>query len=148
LQRIDVAMADCVVDTSVALKWAIQEPDSPAALKVIADVHAAGGTLHFLDIARVEAFNAIWVQYHRRLCTEPEVRVMLDDIRLAPVCIMNSSLLLNDGFDLALQYDIAVYDACFVAAVKQAGCLGVTADAPLIKKLGAAFPAIKLLKNW
>jgi predicted nucleic acid-binding protein len=141
-------MADCIVDTSVVLKWAIQEPDSPAALTVIADVHAAGGTLHFLDIARVEAFNAIWVQYHRRLCTEPEVRVMLDDIRLAPVSIMDSALLLNDAFDLARQYDIAVYDACFVAAVQRIGCLGVTADGPLMRKVGAAFPAIKLLKNW
>ena len=139
-------MADCIVDTSVVLKWAIQEHDSPAALQVIADVHAAGGALHFLDIARIEALNAIWVQYHRRLCTEPEVRVMLDDIRMAPVVIVDSTPLLNSAFDLALQHDIAVYDAGFVAAVTQLGCLGVTADAPL--KVGAAFPTIKLLKNW
>ncbi len=141
-------MVDCIVDTSVVLKWAIQEPDSPAALQVIDDVHAAGGALHFLDIARIEAFNAIWVQYHRRLCTEPEVRVMLDDIRLAPVVIVDSTSLLNDALDLALQHDIAVYDACSVAAVKQLGCLGVTADAPLVKKIVAAFPTIKLLKDW
>jgi predicted nucleic acid-binding protein len=141
-------MADCIVDTSVALKWALQEPDSPAALKVIADIRAAGGTLHFLDLARIEAFNVIWLQYHRRLCTEPEVRLMLDDIRLAPINILDSAPLLNDAFDIAIQFDVAVYDACFVAAVKQMGCLGVTADAPLIQKVGGAFPTIKLLKDW
>jgi predicted nucleic acid-binding protein len=141
-------MADCVVDTSVALKWALQESDSPAALQVVADVRAAGGTLHFLDIARVEAFNVIWVQYHRRLCTEPEVRAMLDDIRLAPVLVMDSAPLLNDAFDLALQFDIAVYDACFVAAVNKLGCLGVTADVPLVRKVSTTIPSVKLLKNW
>jgi predicted nucleic acid-binding protein len=141
-------MADCIVDTSVALKWALQEPDSLAALQVIVDVRATGGTLHFLDLARVEAFNVIWVQYHRRLCTEPEVRVMLDDIRRAPVHLLDSASLLSDAFDLAIQFDIAVYDACFVAAVKQLGCLGVTADAPLVKKIGVAFPTIKLLRDW
>ena len=88
------------------------------------------------------------MQYHRRLCTEPEVRVMLDDIRLAPVSIMDSTPLLNDAFDLALQHDIAVYDACFVAAVTHAGCLGVTADVALLRKIGVTFPSIKLLKNW
>jgi predicted nucleic acid-binding protein len=141
-------MADCIVDTNVALKWALQEPDSPAALNVIADVRAAGGTLHFLDLARIEAFNVIWLQYHRGLCTEPEVRLLLDDIRQAPVKILDSAPLLADAFDLALQFDVAVYDACFVAAVRQLGCLGVTADVPLVNKVGAAFPAIKLLKDW
>lgn len=141
-------MADCIVDTSVAMKWVLLEPDSPVALQVISDVQSAGGKLHFLDIARVEAFNVIWVQYHRRLCTEPEVRNMVDDLRLAPVQLLDSTPLLSAAFDLAIQFDIAVYDACFVAAVQQIGCLGVTADVPLVRKAGATFPTIKLLKNW
>jgi predicted nucleic acid-binding protein len=141
-------MGDCVVDTSVALKWVLKEPDSADAARVMNDVTAAGGTLHLLDIASVEAVNVIWLQVHRRLYPEAQARITLADFRRAPVQPVVSDPLLNDAFDLALQFDLAVYDACFVAAVKQLGCLGVTADVPLVNKVGAAFPAIKLLKNW
>jgi predicted nucleic acid-binding protein len=141
-------MADCIVDTSVALKWVLVEADSVLAERVSNDVLTSGGTLHLLDLARIEALNAIWLQFHRRLAPEAIVRIAVAKLYQSPIQIMDSTPLLGSAFDLALQYDIAVYDACFVAAVKQMGCAGVTADAPLVKRIGAAFPAIKLLKNW
>lgn len=141
-------MADCVVDTSVAIKWILVEPDSPLADQVSNDVLSSGGTLHFLDLARIEALNVIWLQFHRRLVPESVVRTAVAKLNRSPVKILDSTPLLGDAFDLALQFDIAVYDACFVAAVKQLGCPGVTADVPLVRKVGAAYPTIKLLKDW
>jgi len=141
-------MADCVVDTSVALKWILVEPDSPLADQVSHDVLSSGGILHFLDLARIEALNVIWLRLHRRLVPEPVVRAAVAKLNRSPVTILDSTPLLGDAFDLAVQFDIAVYDACFVAAVKQLGCLGVTADVPLVRKVGAAYPTIKLLKDW
>jgi len=76
------------------------------------------------------------------------VRAAVAKLNRSPVTILDSTPLLGDAFDLAVQFDIAVYDACFVAAVKQLGCLGVTADVPLVRKVGAAYPTIKLLKDW
>ena len=141
-------MADCVVDTNVALKWVLNEPDSADAVRVADDTSATGGSLLLLDIARVEAVNVIWVQHHRRLLSEARCRAALADLQQVPVAIIGTEPLLADAFDLALQFDVAVYDACFVAAVRQLGCLGVTADVPPVNKVGAAFPAIKLLKHW
>jgi predicted nucleic acid-binding protein len=141
-------MADCVVDTNVALKWVLNEPDSTDAVRVANDIAATRGRLLLVDIARVEAVNVIWLQYHRGLLSEARARAALADLQQIPIVIVETEPLLGDAFDLALQFDIAVYDACFVAAVKQMGCLGVTADGPLIQKVGAAFPTIKLLKNW
>lgn len=141
-------MADCIVDTNVALKWVLNEPDSADAVRVANDIAAAGGKFLLVDIARVEALNVIWQQYHRRLLSETRARSALADFQQIPLVIIETEPILDDAFDLALQFDIAVYDACFVAAVKQAGCLGVTADAPLVKKIGSSFPTIKLLKNW
>lgn len=141
-------MADCVVDTSVALKLVLNEPDSPDAVRVANDIAATGGRFFLIDIARIEAINVIWLQHHRRLLSEARARAALTDLRQLPLVIVDTEPLLADAFDLALQFDIAVYDACFVAAVKQLGCPGVTADVPLVRNMGAAYPTIKLLKDW
>ncbi len=141
-------MADCVVDTNIAVKWVLAEPDSADASRVMGDVTNVGGCLHLLDIALVEAANVIWVYHHRGKHSASDATRLLATLRKSPVSILPATDLLDDAMSLALQFDIAVYDACFVAAVKQQGCAGVTADAPLVKKIGAAFPTIKLLKNW
>jgi predicted nucleic acid-binding protein len=141
-------MADCVVDTNVAVKWVLAEPDSAEAIRVLQEVVTGGGTLHLLDIALAEAANAIWVYQHRGKHSAADATRLFAELRSSPANILASTALLDGALALALQFDIAVYDACFVAAVKQLGCLGVTADAPLVKKVGVAFPTIKLLKDW
>ena len=61
---------------------------------------------------------------------------------------MASLPLLSKGFDVAAQFDIAVYDALFVIGARERGIGGVTADEPLVRAVGSAFPEIKLLRNW
>lgn len=96
----------------------------------------------------IESLNGIWKQYHRGLLTEAKARQAQAELKKAPVVLVDASPLLNDAFDIALKYDVVVYDACFVAAVQRLGCRGVTADVPLVQKVGAAFPSIILLKDW
>jgi len=141
-------MADCIFDTNVALKLVLNEPDSPDAERAANDISAAGGIISLLDVARIEAVHVIWVQFHRRLLSESQARSTFADFRQLPFFIIESEPLFTSAFDIAIQFDVAVYDACFVAAVKQLGCRGVTADVPLMNKVGAEFPSIKLLKNW
>ena len=141
-------MGDCVIDTSVAVKWVLTEPDSADAMRVMNEGIANGSILHFLDIALAEAANAIWVHAHRGKRSAAEATRTLQTLRRCPLTILPAVPLLDDAFDLALRFDIAVYDACFVAAVIRSGCFGVTADVPLVRKVGAAVPSIKLLKNW
>ena len=141
-------MADCVVDTSVAVKWVLAEPDSADAIRIMNEVVTGGGTLHLLDIALVEAANAIWVRAHRGKHSAADAIRILATLRKCPTSVYSSAPILDNAMAVALQFDIAVYDACFVATVNQLGCPGVTADAPLMRKLGGAFPSIKLLKDW
>ena len=62
--------------------------------------------------------------------------------------IVDAYPMLDDAFALGLQFNIAVYDALFVAAVRQLGCSGVTADNPLVRAVGGAFPTITRLADW
>lgn len=141
-------MFDCVVDTNIAVKWVLAESDSAVALRVMHDVLMKGGVLHLLDIALVEAANVFRTNYHRGKLSLAEARDRLVELRLCPIVNLPAEPLLTDALDIALRFNIAVYDACFVAAVQKLGCRGVTADAPLVKKVGTAFPSIILLKDW
>ena len=48
-------MADCVVDSSVAVKWGLPESDSPEAVRVAADVRTGEGALGGLHAALTHA---------------------------------------------------------------------------------------------
>jgi predicted nucleic acid-binding protein len=140
-------MSDLVVDSSVAVKWVLPEDDSNRARQLREDVVRSGGRLFTLDLTYVEVANAIWKRFHRGLQSDPESREVMDvfgrlDLHVRPV-----SGVLSAGLDIALRYDRAVYDACFVALVAELGADGITADEPLFKAINVAFPRIKLLKN-
>jgi predicted nucleic acid-binding protein len=141
-------MSDCVVDSSVAVKWFILEPDSAKAGQVEADVSTAGGRICLLDFAVIEAANAIRTCRHRGLISVSEAAAKFAALQHTPAVIIPSHPLLPAAFDLALHNRIAVYDALFVAAVDSLKCDGVTADGPLVTAVGAAVPSIKLLRNW
>ena len=141
-------MNDWVVDANVIVKWILPEPDSALAFQVAADTTAAGGTLHTLDLAVIEATHVIWTKLHRRLLTLAEAHQALALLQLINVQINESLPLLTKAFDVAAQFDVAVYDALFVVSVRERAVNGVTADEPLVRAVGAAYPEIKLLRNW
>jgi predicted nucleic acid-binding protein len=121
-------MNDWVVDSSVVAKWVLAEPDSAQPLRVVTETATRKGQLFVLDLAMVEVTNVIWTRYHRRLLTLAEAsqaRLLLEQavVRVVP-CLP----LLAPAFLLAAQFDVAVYDALFVAAARDLGVGGVTAD--------------------
>jgi predicted nucleic acid-binding protein len=141
-------MADWLVDTNVVAKWVLAETDSADALRVVTDTASAGGCLHVLDLALIESANVIWTHFHRKLLTLVEARTALTLVQGSTVKIAPSLPLLSAAFDVAAQFDIAVYDALFVTAARILGMGGVTADEPLVRAVSAAYPEIKLLRNW
>jgi predicted nucleic acid-binding protein len=141
-------MTDWVADTSVVVKWVVAEPDSPLALKVTADVSAAGGRLDVLDLAFVEATNVLWTRHRRGLLTLSEAQRALALLNQTAVQIVPCLPLLTVAFDLAVKHGVAVYDALFVAASDNLGAGGVTADEPLVRAVGSTYPNVKALRHW
>jgi predicted nucleic acid-binding protein len=141
-------MNDWVVDSSVVAKWVLAEPDSAQALRVVTETATRKGQLFVLDLAMVEVTNVIWTRYHRRLLTLAEAsqaRLLLEQ---AVARVVPSLPLLAPAFLLAAQFDVAVYDALFVAAARDLGVGGVTADEPLLRTVAANYPELRLLRNW
>lgn len=65
-------MDDIVVDTSVAVKWVLQESDSTLAWQIKRETEAKNGAVCVLDYALVEAANAIWSRQNRKQITVEE----------------------------------------------------------------------------
>lgn len=65
-------MADGAVDANILVKWVIRESDSPQADAVAADVTAAGDALIALDLALVDAANALCTLVRRGLLPATE----------------------------------------------------------------------------
>ena len=141
-------MSDTVVDSSVAAKWILPEPDSPHADRLIAEVAQKGERLIVLDLAYVEISNAVWKRHYRGLATLDEARQFLDKLLRSPVHVEPANRLLKPALEIAAKYDRAVYDALFVALCQDLGLQGVTADEPLYNVIHTDFPQIIVVRNW
>ena len=123
-----------VLDASVALKWIFGDEEGGEKAKVYREGHVTGEetvavhSLFFYEIANVlatktglstkdasEAFSLMWN-------FDLEVFGLgLDEFL--------------EGITLSRQYGITVYDAAYVGLARRLGCLFVTADSRLYKKI-------------
>jgi hypothetical protein len=69
--------SDIVVDSCVAVKWVVPEPDSALAQQVAVDVSFAGGRLIVLDLGLIEVAQALWKLFHRGQLPAHEVPNLL-----------------------------------------------------------------------
>jgi predicted nucleic acid-binding protein len=133
-----------VVDASVAAKWVLREPDTPAALALLATgdlmaapellrLEGAGAITRALRAGRIErefADNALqhWLQYLASGTVE----------------------LLPDSRDLArashLSCDLRhpLPDCLYLALAERLGCELLTADATFARRAPAAYPNVRL----
>ncbi len=141
-------MKDLVLDSSVLAKWVLPEPDSGDALDLISEALGQGGHLIALDFAYPEVANAIWKWHRQGLGSLADAEQCLVSLLRAPIHVEPVSRFLESAFGIATKYDRAIYDALFVAAARELGLQGITADQPLFHTVRGDFPEVILLRDW
>jgi predicted nucleic acid-binding protein len=130
------------LDTSVIVKWFVDEPDAPAALWLRAGQNSGRLDLVIMELSFYELANAM------KACrTIPE-----DDIHAAIAALEMESLdmvpfnteILHSAVETSREAGISVYDAYFVAAADLLGCRLVTADRKLAAKLRGSTDIVTL----
>jgi predicted nucleic acid-binding protein len=132
-----------VLDSSVALKWVLPEPDAARAVLIRQAMLAGRHDLIAPDIFAVEVAHALTKAERRRQILSGEAVVKMADIfRTAP--LLDPYLpLLPRAVELASQARIGVYDCLYVALAEREGCALVTADERLKRALpGSAVLAL------
>jgi predicted nucleic acid-binding protein len=140
-----------VVDASVALKWVLQEPDSPVAEALV----RIEPELLVPDFWLVEATNVLWVQVRRKLLTPDEAREGLALLRTLIQPTPTAGMDLHEvSLEIGIEVNHSTYDTLYLAFAIAMGAEGVvTSDRSFVRDVRAhPDPALAglvvLLEEW
>jgi predicted nucleic acid-binding protein len=136
-----------VLDSSVALKWVLAEPDSAKAVQLRNDFLNGVHELLAPDVFPIEVGHALAKAERRNIIKPPQGAQHLTDVLNTLPQIFPSLLLLPRAFAVASNARIGVYDCIYVALAEREKCQLVTADDRLLKNLGGQFPFIVSLTS-
>src|SRR5579863_3706505 len=103
-----------VVDTSLAIKWLVNESDSPAAFALLRSWNIDSMILYAPDLLLYEICNALYQNVRRNKYTMQQARDALDEIVTFKITFIssNTSNLGKRALEFAYQYGLpAAYDA-------------------------------------
>lgn len=116
-----------VVDTSVALKWVLDEPDSDRAREAMDQNPIAP------DVWRVEAANGLRRAVRMGELPPQEALRLLKVLDRAPVRDLPTPPLVQAGLELSLLLGHPIYDCLFLALAIEQDCRLLTADDAFLK---------------
>jgi predicted nucleic acid-binding protein len=136
-----------VLDSCVAIKWVLPEPDTPKAVRIRTEFLRGDHELLAPDVFPVEVAHALARAERRGIIRPPfGARQLRNVLSYSPV--LHPYLpLLPRAFALASQARISVYDCLYVALAEREGCALLTADDRLARALGPSRPFILLLDS-
>lgn len=120
-----------VVDTSIALKWVLEEADSNKADTLLAEWIKKGMLIIAPNLLAYEITNALYRKVRKGEITLDRAKEALAEISLAEIEFDFSSdfTLSTRAIELANQYNLpATYDSHYLALAERKGCELWTAD--------------------
>jgi predicted nucleic acid-binding protein len=134
-----------IIDSCVLAKLVLVEAESVLADQRVRSAAAAGSEVLALDLAPIEVTNAIWKASQRGWLPVDKAQLALQELLAVPIRYEPTRSHLTRALDIALDHQLAVYDALFVAFVESSGGCGVTSDQKLVEKVHQQFPNVTLL---
>lgn len=138
-EPIDTAAArspNCVVDASVGVKLFIIDELSDRAHQLFGLLTTPSpGEIFVPDLFYIECANVLW-KYVRWAGMEADVaRSDLEDLASLSLNVTSTADLMIEALELAVEYSITAYDACYVALSRHLGLQLITADQKLAEKI-------------
>ncbi len=129
-----------VVDTSVVVKWAVEEDGAEAARRLI------GEQLFAPDLVIFELGHVLTKKVRRRELDRGDATIAYTQLPLL-LQLIPSRPQERRAFDLAIELHHSIYDCYFLALAEVAECELVTADEVFVRKLrhGKANIPVRLL---
>lgn len=141
-------MDNLVVDSSVAIKWFVDETYSGDARRILEGYE--NGSLSFCapDLLNAEFGNIVWKKQTFQGMSPADAKAILAEFRKLQIHFTPSANLLDDAYKLAVKHKITAYDALYLALGLRKNCLIVTADEKLVNAIGEFFPNLICLADW
>ncbi len=131
-----------VVDASVAVRWAVTESGSRAALTL------RGRALAVPDLLAAEVGNVIWKKVRRGELAPADASLAADVFATVGVTLQSSLPMLDEAVRVAVELDHPVYDCFYLVLARELGARLVTADErPLARLAASARPDLAALAH-
>ena len=121
-----------VVDSSVALKWFLEEEDYADSARLLLDDEYE---LIAPDLFWPECGNILWKKVQRNELTADKASLIRKGIEQQPITIFPSSLIVEPAIEIAFDTGASVYDCCYLALAMLYDCKMATADRKLMSAL-------------
>lgn len=136
----------CVVDASVGIKLFIEEAGSADADRLFARLGEESAARFYVpDLFFVECANILWKYVRNYGYLSENARKDIQDLQSLNLLSVSTADLLPKALDLALAYDLPVYDACYLALAEQLKLPLITADGVLARKMKNSSTSVQLL---
>jgi predicted nucleic acid-binding protein len=132
-----------IIDASVLIKFFVPEVLSSKAEQLLVRVEEGSIRLFAPDLIYAEAGNALWKKHRLKELTQSEVDKITDLIASIPLKVEPSKALFPLAIDIAIAYEVTVYDALYLSMAKVYETQMMTAD----KKLFDLTTKTNLRKN-
>lgn len=140
---------ELVVDSSVAVKWYVDEQHSSEARRILADYKTGSLTLLAPDLIYAEFGNIMWKKRTFQGFDPNDAERIVKRFRAQSIFSLTSTAdLVEDAYRFGVMHRRAVYDMLYLALSLRVGCQFVTADEKLVNAIGSVFPNIIWLANW
>ncbi len=138
-----------VVDASVGAKLFVAEEHSPQAKTLF---QAIGGEPHFQphvpDLFYAECANILWKYVRHSGYSPSDALKDISALRQLGLKAVSTALLAPRALDLALEWEVTAYDACYLALAEELKAPLVTADQKLLKRLKGAPVALRWIGDF
>ncbi len=140
-----------VVDTSIVLKWVLDEPDSATALALLNKWINEGVVIQAPALLTYEVANALYQRVRKGEITVAKAIQALKDV-LFPELVLNFleyAELSKRAITLAQQYSLpATYDTHYLALAEHEKCEYWTADSRLCNAVRDKLPWVRQLNEY
>ena len=124
-------MIQYVIDSSVLLKWFVDEEHSETARRLQEDQY----DLSAPDVILPESGNILWKKVQRLELTLAEARLVIKGIEHQPINVVPSEFVVESALEIAVDAGRTVYDSCYIALAMLNACRVITADQRLANSL-------------
>ena len=141
-------MKSLVVDSSVAIKWFIEENHQSEAMAISQEWIEGQIQCVVPDWFFVEVGNILWKKLRQQAVDEYEVSRTLAELDTLPFRVVESRALTRKAVAVAIQHDRTVYDSLYIVLAIEECCSFVTADDRLANAVAAHIPNVIKLSDW
>jgi predicted nucleic acid-binding protein len=134
-----------VLDSSVALKWVLPEPDSAQAIRLRDDFRNGTDELLAPDLFPIEIAHALTKAERQQRIAIGHAEILFHDVLTTCPALHSSVALVVRACEISSHFHHSVYDCLYIALAEQESCDLVTADAKLVTKFHSQFPFVTAL---